>query len=336
LSKALGIKQFKEESHEHAETTPYNSLKELTDDTVNEVQRKLFRFYTEIREQWISRSIKKAKDGRILKLNGKIYLNPKTGKPLTISEWNAIKKDIDNLTSWIFGNYDESLVKRALALGRILQGFDTIEERIDSSIEDLDIPRVINSITHDELYRDIINYGMIHTGELITDLTNRARKKIVQVIMDSYNNKSTSRELTQDLFDAFSTLNRDWRRIAETELAYNFNSGYMLAELEQLPEGQDYVFMEGIAGGGACPFCANNVDRKEFVLLKSAPKGGGDVVEIDGDEYTAIWPGKTNENRSRSMWRVCVINHPNCLCTYIKIDYRSDDFSKRLREVVEQ
>ena len=63
----------------------------------------------------------------------------------------------------------------------------------------------------------------------------------------------TSRKLDERLFDTFSELNRDWRRIAETETATNFNNGYLLTELDKAPDDKP-VLMRGISGGGACPF----------------------------------------------------------------------------------
>jgi hypothetical protein len=335
LAKSLGIKRFREESeHEHNEKTPYQSLRQLIDETFDDVQKRMYRFYQEITDQWTKRPINKAKDGRILKLNGKIYLNPKSGKPLTIKEWNIIKQDIKSLTDWIFGEYDEALVKRAVALGRILQKFETVDERIEADIEDLDIDSIINSITRDDIYKNVIDYGLVHTGELIVDMKNSIRKKVVQVILDAYNNKTTNKELTSKLFDEFAELNRDWRLIVETETSRNFNTGYGLSLLEDKPDNEKYVFVEGISGANACNFCRTMVDGQTFVILDSAPKGGGDEIEIEGDIYTAIWPGKTNEGRSRSEWRVCFLQHPYCMDTFIKIDYQSDAFSKRIREVL--
>jgi hypothetical protein len=334
LQKALGIKKFEYESYVHTENSPYKSVKQLSDEMFDDVQNRLYRFYEELRDQWIKRQMHKAKDGRILKLNNKIYLNPKTGKPMTMSEWKIIKKDIQQLTDWIFGDYDEALVKRAVALGRILQKFETIDERVVADIADLDIDAVINSISRDDIYRNIIDYGIVHTGELIVDLSNKIRKQIVSVIMDSYYNKTSNKELTSQLFDTFAELNRDWRRIVETETAYNFNVGYILAELEAKPDNEKYVFVEGISSANACNFCKDNIDGHTFVLLPDAPKSG-DEVEIEGDIYIAIWPGKRNLG-PRATWRPAVISHPNCFCSFIKIDYRSDDFSKKLREIASQ
>ena len=335
LAKSLGIKRFKEESdHEHSETTPYKSLEQLIEETFDAVQKRTYRFYQEIVDQWCKRTMSKAKDGRILKLNNKIYLNPKTGKPITIKEWNIIKQDIKNLTDWIFSDYDESLVKRAVALGRILQKFETVDERIDADIDDLDIDSVISSITRDDIYKNVIDYGLIHTGELIVDMKNSIRKKVVQVILDAYNNKITNKQLTSNLFDKFAELNRDWRLIVETETSRNFNTGYALALLEDKPDNEKYVFVEGIAGGNACKFCSTKVDGHTFVLLQEAPRGGSDEIEIEGDIYTAIWPGKSNEGRPRSDWRVCLIQHPNCMDTFIKIDYKIDESSRIIRESI--
>jgi len=107
-------------------------------------------------------------------------------------------------------------------------------------------------------------------------------------------------------------MNRDWRRIAETETANNFNNGYLIGELESNKE--KHIFMQGISGGGSCSFCSSEINNRIVVLLDAPPATGDDSITIDGETYTAIWPGKNNFGRKRADWWVSAgTQHPHCI-----------------------
>ena len=59
----------------------------------------------------------------------------------------------------------------------------------------------------------------------------------------------------EKLYDQFGGMNRDWRRIAETEIGNALNNGQLLTELDRKKPDEEYVFMKGISAAGACPWC---------------------------------------------------------------------------------
>lgn len=312
LSKATN-RSIRIDSHDHSvsEPTPYTALQELADLIHADVKHNLFSLYSQILSTWVRADLGKAET--LFKLNGKIFLNPKTGKYLTKKEWDIIKKDLSRAFGAIYGGSEESLTKQAIALGKVLQSMEP-SARISTSFSEAGLPEYMRGLTQDKQFQYIVDAAEMMTGDLIQDVTEKARKNIVKVIMQGYSDRITSKELEDRLFEEFDVMNRDWRRIAETETATNFNNGYLMGELKENGSSDAPIFMQGISGGGACPFCASKVNDKLFVLLEEAPTTGGDSIYVNNEEYTAIWPGKTNYGRKRAEWWVAAgTQHPHCI-----------------------
>ena len=127
-------------------------------------------------------------------------------------------------------------------------------------------------------------------------------------------------------------MNRDWRRIAETEIGSAQNNGQLLTELERRKPEDEYVYMKGISSSGACPWCRNEVDGKIVILLDAPPDSGGDTMTVDGQAYTCIWPGKSNYGRNRASWWVAAgTQHPHCRCTWVKHIPGFEDWDEKFR-----
>lgn len=332
LQKATRIKAEIEHNHETSEPTPYKVLDTLAKDIFNSVSTELIALFEDILKTWLRTKVEKARSPR-LKLNGKVYINPKTGKYLTEKEWKIIQDDLTKIFSDLYGRSKEAIIKKAMALGKILQSMEP-EDRLDADIDEDDFKNAIKEISHDDLYKQIINFANVHTGELIQDVTDRSRKGIVNVIMQGYQDGITNKQLEKNLFEQFDVLNRDWRRIAETETATNFNNGYLVGELKANEEKP--VFMQGISGAGACDFCASHVNNQIVVLLPGPPKEGGETTTVNGKEYVAIWPGKNNFGRKRKQWWVASgTQHPSCRCNWVNLGDVNNEYIMKLREAME-
>ena len=335
LSKATGREL--ELEHVESEPTPYKALQQLADEAHRPVQEALVALFQRIVHEWLGMGLGKALSDPI-RINGKIYINPKTGKPLTGKEWKQIQADLTRIFNWLYGQTPEAMIKQAIALGKVLQSMDP-DSRLSSNYVDVKskVDLFSRTMTKDEQFQQIVDWADVHTGELISDMTARSRKKVVNTIIQGYQDKITSRELQDRLFEDFSEMNRDWRRIAETETATNFNNGYIIGELEEQAPTEP-LFMKGISGARACPFCRDNVNGRTVTVLEEPPDGGGDQIQVNGTLYTAIWPGKTNYGRSRANWWVASgSQHPHCRCTWTRYDAAmlgESEYEKKLREIL--
>jgi hypothetical protein len=310
LVKALGY----DSERQQKEISPFKSVRDLERLSKSRVERGLLQLYNAICTTWIN--LEKAKKGTdAFVLDNRIFLNPKSGKPLTNTEWGIIKKDILKTFKHFYAKEEKQIVRYAMALGKVLKGLplnhalkfghNTLKNRIIDAAAKLDSPYWHNAIT----------FATQNAGAMIVDLSQRQYKKIHDVIQNSIVLRKTPEELSMVLFDEFGDWNRDWRRIAETEIGNSQNNGQLLTELERR-EPDEVIFMQGVSSAEACPWCLNKVDGQVVVLLDMPPDGGGDTLKIKGETYTAIWPGKSNYGRSRQNWWVAAgTQHPH---TYSK------------------
>jgi hypothetical protein len=331
FAKATGASIEIEHAHDDSpsEPTPYPCLREQADDIFKPVQKKLWQLYSYILEKWLRSDLEKAEGDRF-KLNGRIFINPKTGAYLTMKEWTAIQKDLTRVFTWLYGKSQEAIVKQAMAMGKVLQSMEP-DARLDAVKNDIPLDEAMRGLDSDAQFKHLLDFANVHTGELIQDVTERSRKAIVRVIMQGYQDRLSTSDLEDRLFDQFSTLNRDWRRIAETETAINFNNGFIAAEIKENSKSGKPVFMMGVSGAGACSFCATEINNRIVVALDGPPATGGDSVVVDGKTYTAIWPGKNNFGRKRAQWWVSPNVHPHCRCSWIRMPDVNDDYISRLR-----
>jgi hypothetical protein len=307
LTKALGY----DSERQQKEISPFKSVRDLEKMSKNRVERGLLDFYEAMMSQWFR--LEKALPKNTFVLNNRIFIDPSNGKPLSNAKWKIIKRDILKTLNYIYAGEDERIALHALALGKILKGmpidtaiklgYSSIQSQIDDTLAKMNSPQWKNAKT----------FASQHAAELIVELPQKQFKKIHDTIQDSITNRHSTGELGERLFDNFGEMNRDWRRIAETEIANSQNNGQILTELENAEEGE-VVFMRGVSATEACPWCRGEVDGRIVVVLDAPPSGGGDKVKVNGETYTAIWPNKSNYGRPRRNWWVAAgAQHPHAI-----------------------
>lgn len=329
LAKALNL-HFKVEHSPMNEQSPYQAVRDAEEKLHKRTDELLFKLFRAIAKQWLG-VVEKAKEVDPFKL-GKIRINPKTGKPLTRAEWNAIRKNLDRALRYVFRDPDELMTRKAIALGKILETMP-VEERGSTPYNKIDKTFDLLNQSKDDFLKNILLYAEQNAAELITDLTARSRKKIMQTLIDAERNKKSARQIERQLFEDFADLNKDWRRIAETEHASNVNNGFLMTRLDK--NDNKATFLRGVTMGNACSWCESHVSEKVVALLPAPPAGGGDKVTIEGKEYTAIWPGKSNVGRSRSDWWVAAgTQHPHCRCSWVDYIPGFDEYNERLMKEI--
>lgn len=177
------------------------------------------------------------------------------------------------------------------------------------------------------LQRTVAEFAQARAAELIADLGDATRRQIKALIIDHHSalalgEKRSYQQLEQRLRDHFGQLNRDWRRIAITEIGRDANEGFLAA----LPRGSRVRRVEVYQG--ACPFCRR---INGLVLTLVSPD------KPDKDGWREVWLGKTNVGRSASprkrsaagtlierephelWWPAAGVQHPHCRGRWIAL-----------------
>lgn len=318
------------------EVSPYASVRDLEHESKERVSILLLELFDQIRYRWLNLS-KARDDDKPFKLDGRIFINPKTGKPLTKKQWKQIKKDLTRAFGIIYQQEEERIVKVAMALGKLLNQ-TSVPKAIKSPFSSFNLTSKTASQTlATPPYYSALEFAEQQAGESITDLTNRSFKRVHDTIVEAQKNRTGAQRLERDLFYQFGDMNRDWRMIAETEIANNVNNGQLITEIERQKEKDPKkpVYMKGISAPDACEWCRSRVNNQVVVLLERPPGNGTDTVTRDGKAYTAIWPGKSNVGRRRANWWVAAgAQHPHCRCTWNQHTPGFEKYDKMLDEAM--
>lgn len=142
--------------------------------------------------------------------------------------------------------------------------------------------------------KEILEYAKLKSMDLVVAMSDANKHALKSTLLDHMRKQfsgdvtATQGKLQQDLFDKFSTMNRDWRRIALTESNEAFGQGFIAS----LPAGSRVKRIEQYRG--ACNFC-KQIDGMEFDIV--------DPAKPDKNEWTEMWEGKSNYGRSSSPYK---------------------------------
>ncbi|URJ36599.1 hypothetical protein MF625_001018 [Paenibacillus polymyxa] len=146
-----------------------------------------------------------------------------------------------------------------------------------------------------------MEHSVLQAAEKIKQISDNHRAGIKQLIIQSQKERWGANKLSQALFDVYGDQNRDWRRVAITELAMSTNDAF-LAGCE---EG-DIVQVATVPG--ACKHCQRLLEGRTFIVSKEP--GNGD---------THVWPGKSNIGRLVTNWWACCPLHPHCRHRWFRV-----------------
>jgi len=156
------------------------------------------------------------------------------------------------------------------------------------------------------------------TGSLIQTQTDKVKEGTKRIILDGYRNNYATGKIRQNLFQELGSDNRDWRRVALTEVSYGDSNGY----IDALSQGEWVI---GDSAPDACEHCLDMIHGKIY-----------QKTDAPGNWKTQIWVGKTNYGRYAAhytkdpvsgkwvrrpdsmIWMPTIPLHPHCRCNWNK------------------
>lgn len=177
---------------------------------------------------------------------------------------------------------------------------------------------------------EAVAHASNHAGDKITEVSDRHRAGIRQMVVQAKRERWSAQQLAQALFDKYGEHNRDWRRVAITELAFATSDAY----LSGIEEGETVV---GMGSPNACKRCKALVIGKSFTVTHKVPNK--ETYETDMKQ---MWVGKSNYGRKISEQRPCIPLHPNCRCRwhrisrFYKVDNNGNLVLKDTKELIQE
>jgi hypothetical protein len=231
----------------------------------------------------------------------------------------------------------EWLTTRASLMGRVQANLEKLSaEQVDQVLQALPTTvREARELKPTAKQLAAMDFARERACEAVTRLADDARHRMRYVVAQDVERRvlrvpdTSPQALEQRLFDEFSTLNRDMRRIAVTEAGNAANTGYIAT----LPPGRRVKRTEQYRG--VCAWCAR-INGRIFTVV--------DPSKADKDGETEVWVGKDNVGRSAAprkrvgqllverephelYWVACGTQHPHCRGTWLPVadDQPGDD-----------
>jgi hypothetical protein len=298
-----------------------------------------------------------------LQIKAKIKYNPETGMPLTEKEWKKMSDNIVDFLGDKVGNLEEEMVVRAGLFGKLMQAMEeeglTLDEQKKMSYEDLEnkygkIPQEIEEAEEDfdlsTVEKKAIQYSRAHAGEHLSIENGSLKNKIVnmvrQQITGGLQDGISAQEMVQRLFwidpadelgkrfdnDTIKAINRDFRRIALTEISYAMSNGYLSAVKTKNDKQGKKTYL--IYSGSIIPTSSKQCIkwRGETVLLVDKPMEN-DKIQDPHAKY-AVWIGKNNVGRNANNWWICIPQHPNCIHYWEEINPEEEYFDEDVQKIM--
>lgn len=296
-------------------------LKSSTDSVANLMSALGLEMKGELQKSWLKKIQKRLNPSSFWKM---LDYAKQFGKMWTVQQLDLIDQILKSQMPDWFHVAEQFMVQvGALAKARHeLQkrdiGMDSvIIEHLPTKLEDASTQSIILQVGKEQKPIEIppfsvqettaISNAVVHCGDKIQEVTSRQHTDIREMVIQAIKEKWTTSKLTQELLHKTGDYQRDWRRVALTEIAFATNDAY-LAGCNQ----GETVFVSKLEG--SCKYCKTMLEGKTFKVLSEPPQ------ELTHDmEMHYVWVGKSNYGRRVSEYIPCAPLHPYCRHTYKRI-----------------
>jgi SPP1 gp7 family putative phage head morphogenesis protein len=131
-------------------------------------------------------------------------------------------------------------------------------------------------------------------AQRITKVTDGLKDDIKQILIDGVKNRKSKSQISQAIFDKMTGHNRDFQKIADTEIQNAMNNSYLLDEVYHAEEGEKVYFQRvEVIDENTCQFCKRM--HGKIVLWSDHPLTDDRIKDPIAD--FAIWDGKDWDGR---------------------------------------
>lgn len=270
----------------------------------------------------------------ILTHKGRILYKPSTGEPIKQSDWNKFVGNLEKFLNRNIKDVEKKIILESKSLSKILdrmlkynsletvkylrlndieyhgKSFDWISENVKN------MQNVFGeSLTRQEQAR--IEVMTQSAAQKVTNITDKMRGNIKQILIDSVKNKQSKGQVSQALFDKMVGDNRDFQRVADTEIQNAFNNSYIQEEVYNTEDGKKTYFRRiEVIDSNTCPKC--KAINGKIAVWSNKPLN--DEKSKDKNADYVIWEGKEGFD-----WECPLsVKHPYCRGTWARYDVGLD------------
>ena len=343
VSKQLGIPvSVEKQNTEHTgEAFAFASQEQLTYkwyDYFNNAIKEVYYFVADYFDLPIQNVLQKA--GELIH-RGQILYSPETGKPIKKADWDRFVKALEKILNQKFNGSGEKIVLESKALGKLLDRmlkYNKLPEVKDISLSDIRYSnKTFDYIAESTNTAEKVFGAMDNTrieliqqsaAERISGMTDELKTEAKQTLIDGIKSRKGKQQISQDLFNRLSGTNRDFRKIADTEIQNNINNSFIEEEVSNAEAGEKVYFQRiEIVDGTTCPFCKK---MNGVIAVWSETPLAND--KVDGDPYAtvALWEGKDWNGQKNYVANGAF--HPYCRGIWTRWNSRINAYSAMLKK----
>lgn len=337
LSKQLGVPVAVERLHEHkGEAFAFKAQEELTykwADYLNNATKEVYGFVCAYFDLPVQNILQKAD---VLRHKGQILYSPETGKPIKKSDWDNFVKALEKILNRKYVETGKKIILDSQSLGRLLDRmlkYNKLPEVKGVKLSDIrysgkTFDYIAGSAKNAEKVFGAFDNSRLElleqsAAERITGMTDRLKNEVKQTLIDGVKSHKSKQQISQDLFNRLSGTNRDFRKIADTEIQNNINNAFLEEEVSNAGEGEKVHFQRmEIVDESTCPFCKK---MNGVIAVWSETPLSND--KVDGDPYAtvALWEGK--DWNGQKDYVANGVFHPYCRGIWVRWNSLANAFS---------
>lgn len=261
---------------------------------------------------------------------GKILYYPETGEPIKKADWDKFVKNLENFLNRNIADAEKKIILESHSLGKILNRmlkYNTLEAVKKMQLDNLkyhgkdfdwisestkNMKNVFGeSLTRNEMTR--IEMLTQSAGQKITGITDKIRNDVKQILIDGVRAHKSKGQVSQDLFDKMVGDNRDFQRLADTEIQNSVNNAFIREEVYNAKVGEKVYFQRiEVVDDNTCPFCK----KMNGKIASWSERPLKDQKAKDSIADFVIWEGKEWNGQKDD---VCTgVFHPFCRGAWIR------------------
>ena len=159
---------------------------------------------------------------------------------------------------------------------------------------------------------------------MVQQVDNDIRNGIKETLLTGIRERKSKAQVSQDLFDTFGSLNRSWKRIADTETVNTSNLASILEEVYTAGEGEK-VYFKRHEMAGCCKRCEQA--NGKIALWSRTPLTSEEIE--DPFAQVAIWEGKAPDSKRGTL--VPGALHPHCRGFWVR--WGAEEFNAQAAEL---
>lgn len=273
----------------------------------------------------------------VLTHKGKILYYPETGEPIKQADWDKFVKNLEKFLNRHIKDAEKKIILQSNSLGKILDRmlkYNTLEAVKELQLEKLQyhgksfdwisesVKNMKNTFGASFTRQEQARIEMLTQSAAIkvTNVTDKMCGDIKQILIDGVKGHKSKSEVSQALFDKMVGDNRDYQRLADTEIQNAVNNSFLREEVQNTPDGQKAYFQRiEVIDKNTCAFCK----RMNGKIAVWSDKPLKDEKANDGIADFVIWEGKEWNGSGHSF--TTGVFHPYCRGTWVRYDTDIDN-----------